>query len=52
VILDVVKKEVTKLLQVEIIYPISDSRWVSNVQVVPKKTGLRVVKNANTLKKY
>ncbi|MCI15984.1 hypothetical protein A2U01_0037124, partial [Trifolium medium] len=27
VILDVVKKEVTKLLQAEIIYPISDSQW-------------------------
>jgi len=45
VILDVVKKEVTKLLQVGIIYPISDSQWVSPVQVVPKKTGLTVIKN-------
>lgn len=45
VILDVVKKEVTKLLQVGIIYPISDSQWVSAVQVVPKKTGLTVIKN-------
>ena len=45
VILDVVKKEVTKLLQAGIIYPISDSQWVSSVQVVPKKTGLTVVKN-------
>ncbi|RDY06039.1 hypothetical protein CR513_10035, partial [Mucuna pruriens] len=36
-ILDVVKKEVTKLLTVGIIYPISDSQWVSPVQVVPKK---------------
>ena len=44
-ILDVVKKEVTKLLQVGIIYPISDSTWVSPVQVVPKKSGLTVVKN-------
>jgi hypothetical protein len=34
-ILDVVK-EVTKLLQAGIIYPISDSKWVSPVQVVPK----------------
>ncbi|RDX82243.1 hypothetical protein CR513_37003, partial [Mucuna pruriens] len=33
-ILDVVKKEVTKLLAVGIIYPISDSQWVSPVQVV------------------
>ncbi|XP_020232906.1 uncharacterized protein LOC109813180 [Cajanus cajan] len=31
VILDVVKKEVTKLLQAGIIYPISDSQWVSLV---------------------
>ncbi|XP_045797211.1 uncharacterized protein LOC123891391 [Trifolium pratense] len=44
-ILDVVKKEVTKLLQAGIIYPISDSNWVSPVQVVPKKSGLTVVKN-------
>ena len=45
VILDVVKKEVTKLLQAGIIYPISDSQWVSPIQVVPKKTGLTVIKN-------
>ncbi|XP_045822018.1 uncharacterized protein LOC123914902 [Trifolium pratense] len=44
-ILDVVKKEVTKLLQAGIIYPISDSKWVTPVQVVPKKSGLTVVKN-------
>ncbi|KAG9453964.1 hypothetical protein H6P81_006868 [Aristolochia fimbriata] len=34
---EVVKKEVIKLLDVGIIYPISDSAWVSLVQVVPKK---------------
>ena len=45
VILDVVKKEVTKLLQAGIIYPISDSQWVSPIQVVPKKTCLTVIKN-------
>ncbi|RDX61504.1 hypothetical protein CR513_60257, partial [Mucuna pruriens] len=44
-ILDVVKKEVTKLLAVEIIYPISDSQWVSLVQVVSKKSGIIVIKN-------
>ncbi|RDX78501.1 hypothetical protein CR513_41219, partial [Mucuna pruriens] len=44
-ILDVVKKEVTKLLVVEIIYPISDNQWVSLVQVVPKKSGMIVLKN-------
>ena len=45
VILDVVEKEVTKLLQAGIIYPISDSQWVSPVQVVLKKIGLTVIKN-------
>ncbi|RDX91888.1 Retrovirus-related Pol polyprotein, partial [Mucuna pruriens] len=44
-ILDVVKKEVTKLLAVGIIYPISDSQWVSLVQVVPKKLGMIVIRN-------
>ncbi|RDX77899.1 Retrovirus-related Pol polyprotein from transposon 17.6, partial [Mucuna pruriens] len=44
-ILDVVKKEVTKLLAAGIIYPISDSQWVSLVQVVPKKFGMTVMKN-------
>jgi hypothetical protein len=41
VILDVVKKEVTKFLQVGIIYPISYIQWVTPVKVVPlpKKTG-------------
>ncbi|XP_050104656.1 uncharacterized protein LOC126584263 [Malus sylvestris] len=43
--LEVVKKEVIKLLDCGIIYPISDSRWVSPVQVVPKKSGITVVKN-------
>ncbi|KAK9921933.1 hypothetical protein M0R45_030425 [Rubus argutus] len=43
--MEVVKKEVTKLLDHGIIYPISDSKWVSPVQVVPKKGGLTIVKN-------
>ncbi|RDX81683.1 hypothetical protein CR513_37606, partial [Mucuna pruriens] len=46
-ILDVVKKEVMKLLAAGIIYPISDSQWVSLVQVVPKKYGMIMVKNQN-----
>jgi len=41
----VVRDEVLKLLDVGIIYPISDSKWVSPVQVVPKKSGITVVKN-------
>ncbi|RDX84920.1 hypothetical protein CR513_33953, partial [Mucuna pruriens] len=40
-----VKKEVTKLLAVGIIYPISDSQWVSPMQVVPKKSRMIVMKN-------
>ena len=34
-----------KLLQAGIIYPILDSPWVSPTQVVPKKSGITVVKN-------
>ncbi|RDY12214.1 hypothetical protein CR513_03017, partial [Mucuna pruriens] len=44
-ILDVVNKEVTKLHAIGIIYPISDSQWVTLVQVVPKKSGMTVMKN-------
>ncbi|RDX88289.1 Retrovirus-related Pol polyprotein, partial [Mucuna pruriens] len=44
-ILDVVKKEVTKLLAAGIIYPISDSQWVSPMQVVPKKSRMTVMRN-------
>ncbi|CAN6712798.1 unnamed protein product [Malus baccata var. baccata] len=36
--MEVVKKEIIKLLDCGVIYPISDSRWVSPVQVVPKKS--------------
>jgi len=35
---EVVRKEVLKWLDHDIVYPISDSEWVSPVQVVPKKT--------------
>ena len=42
---EVVKKEILKLLDAGIIYPISDSEWVSPVQVVPKKGGMTVIKN-------
>ncbi|KAG9458839.1 hypothetical protein H6P81_003347 [Aristolochia fimbriata] len=44
---EVVKKEVIKLLDAGIIYPISDSAWVSPVQVVPKKGGTIVILNEN-----
>nr|GEZ64721.1 retrovirus-related Pol polyprotein [Tanacetum cinerariifolium] len=42
---EVVKKEVIELLDAGLIYPISDSPWVSPVHVVPKKGGMNVVKN-------
>jgi hypothetical protein len=41
----VVKKEVLKLIKAGVIYPISDSEWVSPVQVVPKKGGITVIHN-------
>ncbi|CAN6483846.1 unnamed protein product [Victoria cruziana] len=42
---EVVKKEIIKWLDADIIYPISDSQWVSPIQMVPKKAGLTVVQN-------
>ncbi|GJU21212.1 reverse transcriptase domain-containing protein [Tanacetum coccineum] len=42
---DVIKKEVEKLLDAGLIYPISDSPWVSPIHCVPKKGGITVVKN-------
>nr|XP_027118748.1 uncharacterized protein LOC113735992 [Coffea arabica] len=43
--MEVVKKEILKLLDVGIIFAISDSPWVSPVQVVPKKAGVTVEAN-------
>nr|GEX64703.1 reverse transcriptase domain-containing protein [Tanacetum cinerariifolium] len=42
---DVIKKEVEKLLDAGLIYPISDSPWVSPIHGVPKKGGMTVIKN-------
>ena len=33
--MDVVKKEILKFLEVRVIYLISDSKWTSPIQVVP-----------------
>ncbi|XP_052172242.1 uncharacterized protein LOC127788168 [Diospyros lotus] len=44
---EVVRGEVLKLLDAGIIYPISDSKWVSPTQVVPKKSGVTVIANEN-----
>ncbi|XP_065859870.1 uncharacterized protein [Euphorbia lathyris] len=42
---EVVKAEVIKLLDAGMIYPISDSQWVSPVHIVPKKGGTIVTLN-------
>ncbi|KAI5682186.1 hypothetical protein M9H77_03414 [Catharanthus roseus] len=42
---EVVKKEVVKLLDAGIIYPILNNIWVNLVQVLPKKGGMTVVAN-------
>nr|GEU52150.1 reverse transcriptase domain-containing protein [Tanacetum cinerariifolium] len=42
---EVIKKEVLKLLDVGLIYPVSNSPWVSLVHCVPKKGGFTVVEN-------
>nr|GEV15527.1 reverse transcriptase domain-containing protein [Tanacetum cinerariifolium] len=44
---EVIKKEVIKLLDAGMIYPISDSPWVSPIHCVPKKGGITVVENEN-----
>ncbi|GKC28568.1 reverse transcriptase domain-containing protein [Tanacetum coccineum] len=44
---EVVKKEIMKLLDTGIIYPIADSPWVSPIHYVPKKGGITVVTNEN-----
>ena len=42
---EVVRAEVLKLLQAGIIYPISNSTWVSPTHVVPKKSGVTTLHN-------
>ncbi|GJU45801.1 hypothetical protein Tco_1203067 [Tanacetum coccineum] len=42
---EVIKKEVIKLLKAGLIYPISDSPWVSPIHCVPKKGGITVIEN-------
>ncbi|GJY99791.1 DNA-directed DNA polymerase [Tanacetum coccineum] len=43
--MEVVKKEIQKLLDASIIYLIPDNKWVSPIQGVPKKTGVTIVEN-------
>ncbi|XP_076954068.1 uncharacterized protein LOC143628333 [Bidens hawaiensis] len=42
---EVVKKEVLKWLNAGIIFPISDSTWVSPTQTFPKKAGIQITRN-------
>ena len=42
---EVVRKEILKLLEAGIIYPVAHSQWVSPVHCVPKKGGITVVPN-------
>ena len=42
---EAVRKDILKCLDNGIIYPISNSSWVSPVQVVLKNSGITVVKN-------
>ena len=42
---EAMKEEILKWLNAAIIYPISDSQWVSPVHVVPKKAGVTVIVN-------
>ncbi|GJY19644.1 reverse transcriptase domain-containing protein [Tanacetum coccineum] len=44
---EVVRKEIVKLLDIGIIYPIADSPWVSPIHCVPKKGGITVFTNEN-----
>nr|GEX76585.1 reverse transcriptase domain-containing protein [Tanacetum cinerariifolium] len=44
-IYEVIKKEVIKLLDAGLIYPIFNSPWISPVHCVPKKGGMTIVKN-------
>ena len=43
--MEVVKKKILKLLEMGIVFAISDSPWVSPVQVIPKKMEVIVEKN-------
>ena len=42
---EVVRKEVLKWLDHQIIYLISDSEWVNPIQVVPNKTSTTIIRN-------
>jgi len=45
--MEVLKAEILKLLDAGVIYPITDSKWVAPIHVVPKKTRITLVKYKN-----
>ena len=45
--MEVVKAEILKLLDAGVIYPITNSKWIMSIHVVPKKTGIMLVQNKN-----
>jgi hypothetical protein len=45
--MEVVKTKILKLLDAGVVYPITDSKWVAPIHMVPKKTGITLVKNKN-----
>ncbi|XP_052477897.1 uncharacterized protein LOC128033794 [Gossypium raimondii] len=47
--MEVVKTEILKWLEADVIYPIADSKWVSPIHVVPKKVGTTIVTNTEGL---
>lgn len=44
---EVLRKEMVKLMDTSIIYLISNNKWISLVQIIPKKDGITMVKNDN-----
>ncbi|CAM9000858.1 unnamed protein product [Rhodiola kirilowii] len=46
IMMEIVQKEIQKLLDADVIYPISDSQWVSPIHIVPKKTGITIEEDA------
>jgi hypothetical protein len=45
--MEVVKAKILKLLDVGVIYPITDSKWAVSIHVVPKRIEIMLVKNKN-----
>ena len=45
--MEVVKTKILKLLDAGVVYPITGSKWVAPIHMVPKKTGITLVKNKN-----